>query len=107
MPFEQELDDKARAALGNKGGGLPPTTILDRLRKRLRMNGYRTHLTLQVCHAAAAACIPLPVEAGSTVWRSSLCLMCSIQGAMLALCASRHGMLHAILLAFGQSILYR
>lgn len=44
----QELDEKAKSALGAKGG-LPPTTVVDRLRKRLRMNGYRCHLTLQVC----------------------------------------------------------
>lgn len=43
----QELDEKAKSALGAKGG-LPPTTVVDRLRKRLRMNGYRCHLTLQV-----------------------------------------------------------
>lgn len=43
----QELDEKAKSALGSKGG-LPPTTVVDRLRKRLRMNGYRCHLTLQV-----------------------------------------------------------
>ena len=43
----QELDENAKSALGTKGG-LPPTTVVDRLRKRLRMNGYRCHLTLQV-----------------------------------------------------------
>jgi hypothetical protein len=56
----QELDEKAKSALGSKGG-LPPTTVVDRLRKRLRMNGYRCHLTLQVtpsCRGAACACSP-------------------------------------------------
>lgn len=45
----QELDEKAKSALGAKGSGLPPTTVVERLRKRLRMNGYRCHLTLQAC----------------------------------------------------------
>lgn len=58
----QELDEKAKSALGSKGG-LPPTTVVDRLRKRLRMNGYRCHLTLQVlnlpCKVLQRSCICL------------------------------------------------